>query len=67
MTWAREFLKELEMFPNGERDDQVDQFTQAIIYLRDQGWFELAYAELDEIEEYDYEADRKRKINPYAC
>ena len=23
--------------------------------------------ELDEIEEYDYEADRKRKINPYAC
>ena len=67
VTWAREFLKELEMFPNGERDDQVDQFTQAIIYLRDQGWFELAYAELDEIEEYDYEADRKRKINPYAC
>ena len=67
VTWARGFLKELEMFPNGERDDQVDQFTQAIIYLRDQGWFELAYAELDEIEEYDYEADRKRKINPYAC
>ena len=67
VTWARGFLKELEMFPNGEHDDQVDQFTQAIIYLRDQGWFELAYAELDEIEEYDYEADRKRKINPYAC
>lgn len=67
VTWARGFLKELEVFPNGERDDQVDQFTQAIIYLRDQGWFELAYAELDEIEEYDYEADRKRKINPYAC
>lgn len=67
VTWARGFLKELEVFPNGERDDQVDQLTQAIIYLRDQGWFELAYAELDEIEEYDYEADRKRKINPYAC
>ena len=66
VTWARGFLKELENFPNAEHDDQVDQFTQAIIYLRDQGWFELAYAEPDDITEYDYHADKQRRINPYA-
>src|SRR5574343_888785 len=67
VTWARGFLEELEKFPNAEHDDQVDAFTQAMIYLRDGGWFELAYAELDEVEEYDYHAEKKRKVNPYAC
>lgn len=67
VTWARPFLLQCEQFPNAEHDDYVDTLSQAMILMRDQGWFELAYAELDEIEEYDYEADRKRKINPYAC
>lgn len=67
VTWARQFLKELEQFPNGEHDDQVDQFTQAIIYLRDGGWLELAYAEPDEIEEEDYHARKKARVNPYAA
>lgn len=66
VTWARPFLKELEMFPNGEHDDQVDQFTQAMIFLRDNGWFELAYAEPDEIEEIDYYEKKRNKVNPYA-
>lgn len=66
VTWARLFMDELEKFPNAEHDDQVDAFTQAMIYLRDSGWFELAYAELDEIEERDYHKERKIS-NPYAA
>jgi len=66
VMWARSFLDELEKFPNAEHDDQVDQFTQAMIYLRDGGWFELAYAEPDPIEEEDYTKKRKA-VNPYAC
>ena len=67
VTWARPFLLQCEQFPNAEHDDYVDTLSQAMILMRDQGRFELEMAELDEIEEYDYEADRKRKINPYAC
>jgi predicted phage terminase large subunit-like protein len=43
-----------------------DTFTQAMIYLRDAGWFELEAAAQDEVEEVDYHALRKRKMNPYA-
>ena len=67
VTWARPFLLQCEQFPNAEHDDYVDTLSQAMILMRDQGRFELEMAEPDEIEEYDYEADRKRKINPYAC
>ncbi len=66
VTWARSFIKELETFPNGARDDQVDACTQCMIYLRDGGHFELAYAEPDEIEERDYYSERERNTNPYA-
>ena len=31
--WVEDFLAELCAFPNGSHDDQVDAFTQAIIYL----------------------------------
>lgn len=65
VTWARDFISELEKFPNGAHDDQCDAFSQVIIYLRDNGWFELDYAEPDEIEEYDYHSKKKR-TNPYA-
>jgi predicted phage terminase large subunit-like protein len=64
VTWARSFIKELEQFPNAEHDDQVDQFTQCMIYLRDGGWFEMRQAELDEIEDKDYY--NVVRINPYA-
>jgi predicted phage terminase large subunit-like protein len=64
VTWARDFIAELTVFPNGSHDDQVDAATQSIIYLRDMGYFELAYADVDEIEEIDYNAKKKR--NPYS-
>ena len=67
VTWARAFLKELEQFPNGEHDDQVDAFTQTMIYLRDGSWFEMPYAELDVVEELDYYRQKKAKQNPYAA
>lgn len=67
VTWARAFLKELEQFPNAEHDDMVDSFTQSIIYLRDGGWFEMPYAEHDEIESLDYYRQKKARINPYAA
>ena len=67
VTWARPFLLQCEQFPNAEHDDYVDTLSQAMILMRDQGRFELEMAEPDEVTEYDYEADRKRKINPYAC
>lgn len=65
VTWARDFIKEVEAFPNAEHDDQVDAFNQCIIYLRDGGWFELAFAEPDEEEEREYKSKSER-MNPYA-
>jgi len=67
VTWARPFLVELEKFPNGAHDDQVDAFTQCIIYLRDGGWFELDRAAYDEVEEDDYHGKKQAKKNPYAA
>jgi len=65
VTWARDFVREVEAFPNAEHDDQVDVLTQAIIFLRDGGWFELAFAEEDEEEEREYKSKASR-MNPYA-
>lgn len=66
MTWAQDFLSQCERFPRDEHDDYVDTFTQAMIYLRDSGWFDLDYTEPEPLEEYDYYAN-KRKGNPYAA
>lgn len=66
VSWAQPFLKQLAKFPVAEHDDYVDTFTQAVIYLKDGGWFELPYADADPIEEVDYYAKRKRKVNPYG-
>lgn len=67
VTWARSFVSQLQKFPNDEHDDMVDTFTQAMIYLRDLGKFELDEAELDEIEEVDYYTSKSVKINPYSA
>lgn len=66
VSWAQPFIKQLTKFPVAEHDDYVDTFTQAIIYLKDDGWFELPRAEDDEAEEVDY-VSKKRKGNPYAA
>lgn len=66
VSWAQPFIKQLTKFPVAEHDDYVDTFTQAIIYLKDEGWFELPQAEDDEVEEIDY-VSKKRRGNPYAA
>ena len=66
VTWARPFVDQCEKFPNAEHDDYVDTATQAIIYLRDGGWFELDKAPEDEVEEVDYHAKKRAGQNPYA-
>jgi len=65
-TWVQPFLDQLERFPAGEHDEMVDCWTQATIYLRDAGQLEVAVVPDDELEERDYAAQKKARINPYA-
>lgn len=62
VSWAASFLKQLGKFPTAEHDDYVDTFTQAIIYLKNEGWFKLP-----EAKDMDKVVRPKRDfINPYA-
>lgn len=65
ISWALSFVRQLAKFPVTDHDDYVDTFTQAIIYLKDEGWFELPAAEDDPIEEVDYA--KRQKQNPYGA
>lgn len=63
VSWAAAFLKQLGKFPVAEHDDYVDTFTQAIIYLKNDKWFELPQAkDVDEPR-----ISNKPRINPYAA
>ena len=63
VSWASAFLKQLEKFPVAEHDDYVDTFTQAIIFLKNDGWFELPRArDIDEPRR-----PQQRFTNPYAA
>ncbi len=63
VSWASAFLKQLEKFPVAEHDDYVDTFTQAIIYFKNDGWFELPVAkDIDEPKQ-----KQRERTNPYAC
>jgi predicted phage terminase large subunit-like protein len=63
VSWASAFLKQLAKFPVAEHDDYVDTFTQAIIYLKNDGWFELPKAkDPDEPKHF-----RRERVNPYAA
>lgn len=65
--WAHAFLEQLERFPAVELKDYVDTFTQAMIYLRDNGQLTLPEADPeDEPEDRDYDMKRKARLNPYA-
>lgn len=63
-TWAREFLAQCEKFPNAANDDYVDTWTQATIWLRDNGWLDL---QVYEEHEPEYADDRRRIVNPYGA
>lgn len=62
VSWASGFLKQVAKFPVADHDDYVDTMTQAIIYFKNDGWFELPRAR-------DIDEPRRRdepRINPYA-
>lgn len=63
VSWAATFLRQLAKFPVAEHDDYVDTFTQAVIFLRDSGWFELPVAK----DRDEPRLARKERINPYAA
>lgn len=67
VTWARPFIAQCSKFPRGEEDDYVDTFTQAMILLRDSRHVDMQYAEPDILEEDDYVAKKKGRVNPYGC
>jgi predicted phage terminase large subunit-like protein len=61
-TWAQTFLKQLSKFPVVAHDDYVDTFTQVVIYLKNDGWFDLPRArERDEAQPH-----KRERVNPYA-
>ncbi|CAB4122798.1 Terminase RNaseH-like domain containing protein [uncultured Caudovirales phage] len=63
VSWAATFLKQIAKFPVAEHDDYVDTFTQAVIFLKNDGWFELPKAsDADEPRPY-----KKERSNPYAA
>lgn len=67
MTWSDEMMDQLTIFPNGEHDDYVDTVTQAMNFLRDQGYLRSDLKVYEE-DDYDYEpAKKKRKVNPYGA
>jgi phage terminase large subunit-like protein len=62
VSWASTFMRQLAKFPVAEHDDYVDSFTQAIIYLKNDNWFQLPVAkDIDEPRQF-----RKERVNPYA-
>lgn len=65
ITWARPFTTQLHKFGPGvvTHDDYVDTFTQAMIYLRNQGLIALPEVPDDEEEDRDYSG--KKRTNPY--
>ena len=63
VSWAQAFMKQLAKFPVAAHDDYVDCTTQTLIFLRNDGWFELPQArERDEPPQF-----RREKVNPYAA
>lgn len=64
VTWAAAFMKQVAKFPVAEHDDYVDTLTQAVIYLKDAGWFSLPQARA-----YDDDLPQRavEKVNPYAA
>lgn len=63
VSWVQPFLKQVGKFPVAEHDDYVDTMTQAVIFLKNEGWFELPQAR-------DRDEPRRRervRTNPYAA
>lgn len=63
VSWAAEFMKQVAKFPVAEHDEMVDCLTQAVIYFKNDGFFDMPRArDVDEPR-----AQRKERVNPYAA
>jgi len=64
VSWAQPLLKQVAKFPVAEHDDLVDCFTQAVIFLKNEGLLALPKVLREDL-------PRKRpdavKVNPYAA
>jgi hypothetical protein len=65
ISWAVPFMRQLEKFPMAEHDEYVDCFTQMVIYLKNDGWFELPQAK--DVDEPLQRAPQRDRSNPYAA
>jgi len=65
VSWAKDFVKECEMFPNGAHDDSVDTFTQCVIYARDANLI-ASLENIEDEEELTVDYAAKRYGNPYS-
>ena len=65
ITWARPFIAQCGNFPNDEHDDYVDTWSQAALWLRDNGWLDLDIFEDEEEEDADADYSSKNTKNPY--
>jgi len=66
VEWAKRFIRQVCSFPEAKgHDDYVDSLSQALRYLRDDGWLRLDPLPA---RDYDYadEDPKKRYANPYA-
>lgn len=68
--WAEGFLSQLCSFPDSTHDDYVDSCTQALRYLKDQGFLEIdpppREEDVDEYADYLREVGHDTRQNPYA-
>lgn len=68
--WAEGFLSQLCSFPDSTHDDYVDSCTQALRYLKDQGFLEIdpppREDDVDEYADYLKEIGHDTRQNPYA-
>jgi len=65
VSWAQPLIKQLSKFPVAEHDDLVDTFTQAVIFLKNEGLLALPRTILRE--DMKPKPNLRDKVNPYAA
>lgn len=63
VSWAQGFVKQVAKFPVAAHDDYVDTFTQVVLFLKNEGWFELPKAR----DRDEQQPPKREKVNPYAA
>jgi phage terminase large subunit-like protein len=68
--WIRAFLDELEGFPEGGHDDQVDAFAGGMKWLMERQWWKKKADDmpktLQEMREKEFRKDLDKRIREYA-